>query len=101
MKKRGKIVRDPRTGPGLLMIEGRQYWFCLEDVWKSEVPPVPGLPVQVEFDRAGQILAITALSESQLTQEQAQRSVDASKGAGLKILRTIAAKCGLPNRLRR
>lgn len=101
MKKRGKIVRDPRTGPGLLMIEGRQYWFCLEDVWKSEVPPAPGLTVQVELDRAGQIVAMIPVSESQLTQEPAQRSVDTSIGAGLKILRTIAAKCGLPNLLRR
>ena len=101
MKKRGKIVRDPRTGPGLLMIEGRQYWFCLADVRKSEVPPAPGLTVQVELDRAGRIVAIIPVPESEVTQEQAQRSMDTSKGAGLKILRTIAAKCGLPNLLRR
>lgn len=97
---RGKILRDPRTGPGLLMIEGRQYRFCLEDVWKSEVPPVPGLTVQVKLDRAGKIVALTAVSESQLAQEQAEQSVDTHQGAGLKILRTIATKCGLPNLLR-
>jgi len=57
---------DPRAGPGLLMIEGRQYWFSMEGVWKSEVPPKPGLAVDVKLDRAGQILAITAVSESQL-----------------------------------
>jgi hypothetical protein len=53
--KRGKILRDPRTGPGLLMIEGRQYSFSMEGVWKSEVPPKPGLAVDVKLDRAGQI----------------------------------------------
>jgi hypothetical protein len=101
MKKRGKILRDPRTGPGLLMIEGRQYWFCLEGIWKSEVPPEPGLAVDVKLDRAGQILAITAVSDSQLAQEQAERSVDTTQAAGVKILRKIAAKCGMPNLLRR
>jgi hypothetical protein len=100
MKKRGKVLRDPRTGPGLLMIEGRQYWFRLEGVWKSEVPPKPGLAVDVKFDNAGQILVITAVSESQLAEEQAERSVDTVKAAGVKILRKIAAKCGMPNLLR-
>ena len=100
MKKRGKILRDPRRGPGLLMIEGRQFGFCL-DVWTSELPPVPGLTLQVKLDRAGQILAITAVTESQLSQEEAERSMGTSKAAGVKILRKIAAKCGLPNLLRR
>ena len=111
MMKRGKVLRDPRTGPGLtdprltlpglLMIEGRQYWFCLEDIWKSEIPPRPGLTVDVKLDHAGRILAITAVSDSQLAEEQAERSVDATNMAGVKILRKIAAKCGMPNLLRR
>jgi hypothetical protein len=100
MKKRGKVLRDPRTGPGLLMIEGRQYRFCLEGIWKSEIPPKPGLTVEVKLDHAGQILAITAVSDSQLAEEQAERSTDAKPG-GVKILRKIAAKCGMPNLLRR
>jgi hypothetical protein len=87
MKKRGKVLRDPRTGPGLLMIEGRQYWFCLEGVWKSEGRPKPGLAVDVKLDHAGQILAITAVSESQLAEEQPKRSVDTAKAAGMKMLR--------------
>jgi len=101
MKKRGKILRHPSAGPGLLMIEGRQYWFCVEGVWRSEIPPKPGLDVDVKFDHAGQILAVTAVSESQLAEEQAERSVDAGKAAGVNILRKIAAKCGIPNLLRR
>jgi hypothetical protein len=100
MMKRGKVLRDPRTGPGLLMIEGRQYWFFLEGVWKSEIPPKPGLTVDVKLDHAGRILAITAVSDSQLAEEEAERSVDATKTAGAKILRKIAAKCGMPNLLR-
>jgi predicted molibdopterin-dependent oxidoreductase YjgC len=87
--------------PGLLMIEGRQYWFSLEGVWKSEIPPKPGLAVDVKLDQAGRILAITAVSDTQLAEEQAERSADATKMAGAKILRKIAAKCGMPSLLRR
>jgi len=111
MKKRGKVLRDPRTGPGLtgpdrlrpglLMIEGQQYRFCLEGIWKSEIPPKPGLTVDVKLDHAGRILAITAVPDSQLAEEQAERSVNATNMAGVKILRKIAAKCGMPNLLRR
>jgi hypothetical protein len=100
MTKRGKVLRDPRTAPGLLMIEGRQYWFCLEGVWKSEIPPKPGLAVDVKLDHDGRILAITAVSDSQLAEEQAARSADTAKAAGIAILRKIAAKCGMPNLLR-
>jgi hypothetical protein len=82
------------------MIEGRQYWFGLEGVWKSKVPPLSGLTVDVKFDHAGQILAIMGVSESQLAEERAKRSVNATKAAGVKILRKIATKCGMPNLLR-
>ncbi len=84
----------------MLMIEGRQYRFCLEGVWKSEAPPKPGLAVDVKLDHAGQILAITAVSESRLA-EEAERSLGTAKAAGAKILGRIAAKCGMSSLLRR
>lgn len=90
MNKRGKILRDPRSGPGLLMIEGRQYPFCLNAVWNSETEPVPGLAVEVKLDRAGEIVAITTVPESQFVRKQDRRV-----GNGLKVLLAIAAKCGL------
>jgi len=83
------------------MIEGRQYWFCLDGVWKSGIPPKPGLAVDVKLDHDGRILAITAVSDSQLVEEQSERSANAAKATGVKILRKIAAKCGMPNLLRR
>ncbi len=100
MQKRGNVLRVPTTGPDLLMIEGRQYWLCLEDVWKSEVPPKPGLTVDVKLDHAGKILAISAVSESHLAEEQAQRPVDKPRAVGAKILRKIAARCGMTDLLR-
>jgi hypothetical protein len=90
MRKRGKILRDPHAGPGLLMVEGRQYQFLLEPVWKSEKPPKPGLAVDVEFGQSGQILAITVLAESQLEEEQVK-----TKKTGWRFLNRIAAKCGI------
>jgi hypothetical protein len=99
--KRGKMLRDPRTGPGLLMIEGRQYWFSMEGVWKSEVPPKPGLAVDVKLDRAGQILAINAVSEPQFAKERAERLLDRVKASVFTIFRKIPGKCGVPDRLRR
>ena len=44
MAKRGKVLRDPHLGPGLLMVEGKQYPF-LEGSWRSDVPAKPGLVV--------------------------------------------------------
>src|SRR3979411_3254973 len=92
MTKRGKVLRDPHTGPGftgprltlpgLLMIEGRQYWFCLEGVWKSEIPPKPGLAVDVKLDTGGRILAIKAVSDSHLPQEKTERAVGTGQEVG-------------------
>src|ERR1700745_3736650 len=79
MPKRGKVLRDPYVGPGLLMVEGKQYPFLLEGLWRSEVPAKPGLAVNVDFDNQGNLNAITAVPQSQLDQEQAEL---AGVGAG-------------------
>jgi hypothetical protein len=71
MNKRGKVLRDPHAGPGLLMVEGRQYQFWLDNVWTSDVPPKPGLVVDVTFNARQQIQSITAVSQAQLEREQA------------------------------
>lgn len=97
MTKRGKVLRDPYAGPGLLMVEGQQYSFGLEDVWKSEVPAKPGLAVDVEFDPAGQITGITAIPEAQLAKEQAALALEAAKQQGGKLFGQIVAKVGMPN----
>jgi hypothetical protein len=65
MAKRGRILRDPRQGLGLLMVEGRQYPFLMDRLWRSEVPATPGLVVDVDFDTQGNLNGITAVSQSQ------------------------------------
>ena len=74
MNKRGKVLRDPHAGPGLLMIEGRQYQFSLDQTWGLDVPPRPGLAVDVTFNSQGQIQLIAAVPTAQLEQAVAQQS---------------------------
>jgi len=95
MAKRGKILRDANASPGLLMIEGQQYPFSLEGLWKSEVPPRPGLPVDVDFDSTGKIRGITAVPESQLAKEQAEADLKAAREHGGKLFGQIVAKVGM------
>jgi hypothetical protein len=97
MKKRGKVLRDTSTGPGLLMVEGQQYPFALEGLWKSEVAPKAGLVVDVDFDANGQIIGIAAVPESQLAKEQADIALRAAKEKGSQIFGQIVAKVGMPN----
>src|SRR6478752_2730987 len=69
MAKRGRVLREPYTGPGLLMVEGRQYPL-VKDLWRSEVRARPGLAVNVDFDPNGNLRSITAIPESQMNGEQ-------------------------------
>jgi hypothetical protein len=74
MTKRGKVLREPTSGPGLLMMEGQQYRFPW-DVWRSVAPPKAGLVVDVELDAQGGVQAVTVVPDSQLTKEQAEASM--------------------------
>ena len=97
MAKRGKVLRDPNSGPGLLIVEGQQYPFALEGVWKSEVAPKPGLVVDVDFNGGGQISSITAVPDSVLAKEQADLALKAAKEKGGQIFGQVVAKVGMPN----
>jgi hypothetical protein len=77
MKKRAKILRDTTLGPGLLMIEGQQYRFSPE-AWKSDIPPRPGLVVDVELGSQGAVQSITVVPEAQLAKEQAEAATSAA-----------------------
>lgn len=74
------------------MIEGRQYRFLLDSVWKSEGAAKPGLAVDVDFGQDGQIVAITVVPESQLAKERTE-SAKQKKSWGL--LDKLAAICGM------
>ena len=93
MTKRGRVLRDPSAGPGLLMVEGQQYRFGLERVWRSDVPPKPGLVVDVELDATGKVQGITVVAAAQLAKEQAEAAMAmAREKSG-----ALAARFGMPN----
>jgi hypothetical protein len=69
VKKRGKILRGSKTGPGLLMLEGQQFPFSVSEAWRSEQAPAPGMSVEVEFGSAREILVIRPLSEIEVAKK--------------------------------
>jgi len=63
-RKRGKVLREPGLGPGLLIVEGQQFPFCLQDLWRPDLPPKVGMVVEAEFNRDGLLIAIRAVPET-------------------------------------
>lgn len=96
MSKRGKILRDPTNGPGLVIVDGQQFTFPMEGVWRSATLPQPGTVVDVEFGVDGAVLSVTAVSESQLAKEQTERAMALAKERGSAIASSAVAKFGMP-----
>lgn len=95
MSSRGKIVRDPTVGPGLVMVQGRQHVFPLEDVWQSDALPRPGVVVDVEFDAAGRIFAMRAVPEGRLAREQAEAAIALARAKSVETGRGLIARIGV------
>jgi hypothetical protein len=69
-KSRGTIVKVPDATAGILFVNGKQQPFTLERVWKSPVAPAANQVVDVEFDGAGGVIAITVVDQQQLAKER-------------------------------
>lgn len=96
MKKRGRVLRDASTGIGLISSEGAQYEFKLEGVWKSDVAPQQNMVVDVEFDGENKVVSITAVNETQLAKEQADKALDSIKEKGSAAFDGLSARVGKP-----
>lgn len=59
-RKRGKVLREPGTGLGLMIIDGQQFPFSLTDLWQSPQPPKVGMIVEAKF-RDEKLVAIRAI----------------------------------------
>jgi hypothetical protein len=79
------------------MIEGQQYRFSLEGVWKSETPPKPGLVVDVELDARGKLQSITVVPDAQLAREQAEAAIGLARQRGENLASSLLAKIGMPS----
>ena len=93
--KRGRVLRGTNTGPGLLTVEGRQYSFTLEGMWTSEVPPQPGMTVDVQFENDTPA-RLSAISDNQIAKEQAAVTLEAARRQGSAAAATILARVGGP-----
>lgn len=96
MKKRGKVLRDTTMGNGLLMVEGQQYSFALEGMWRSEDAPRVGAVVEVEFAGDDTVSGIVPLSETVLAREQAELAMAAAKAKGVQLAGGMVDRFGLP-----
>jgi len=96
MIKRGKILREATTGPGLLSVDGQHHQFSLDGVWRSPIPPTVGMAVDVEFAADTSILGIKQVSESQIAREQAEAVVKAARQKGGVLVSAAIARFGLP-----
>lgn len=71
MTQRGRVLRDTNAGPGLLTVDGKQYSFTLEEMWQSELPPRPGMIVEVKFNDEGAPETVRMMPATQVAHEQA------------------------------
>ena len=62
IRKRGKVLREPGIGHGLVIIDGQQFPFFPADLWQSPQPPKIGMIVEAEF-RDGRLVAIRCIDE--------------------------------------
>ncbi|HEV2421222.1 MAG TPA: hypothetical protein VGS59_05890 [Candidatus Acidoferrales bacterium] len=69
-KPRGTVIKIPDSAPGIVLVNGDQKFFALENVWKSPVAPAPNMAVDVEFDSAGTVTGMTAVDSQQLAKER-------------------------------
>jgi hypothetical protein len=73
MRARGKILRALGAGPGLLIIDGRQYRFSAAE-WRSTVCPVPGMEVDAALDRNDRVTEIVLAREGPIRKESRARA---------------------------
>lgn len=95
MNKRGKVVRDTNAGTGLISIDGQQFPFELEGVWKSDVAPRVNMVVEVGFAADGRVATVQAVPESQLAREQTEAAVRVAKDRGAALSKEMVARFGL------
>ena len=94
MRARGKVLREPDGGPGLLMIDGQQFRFWLSG-WHSEIAPRPGLAVDVELNRQLEVVRVTAIPEAhekELAQTPASQSTQEPERRRFRLLARILAR---------
>ncbi len=92
--QRGRVLKNPDTGPGLLASDGKQYTFTLEGMWKSEFPPRPGMVVDIDFDSLGAPAGVHIVPDSQIAKEQAEQAIAGARRQGGERASSLKARSG-------
>lgn len=96
MLQRGRILRDTSSGIGLISANGNQHEFKLEGMWKSDISPQQNMVVEFELDEAGKIASLSAVNETDLAKEQAEKAMLAVKEKGLSAINGISSSVSKP-----
>jgi hypothetical protein len=98
---RGTIIKVPDATPGLLLLNGQQYAFALEGVWRSAVAPAPNQFVSVELDIAGAPISIAVVDPQQIAKEKLAEFSGVAQERGKVVagqiqngIRALAARMG-------
>jgi hypothetical protein len=62
MKNIGHIIKIPDSDPGLLLLQGKQRPFVVEETWRSPVAPELDQAVEVELNAAGEIVTLRVIA---------------------------------------
>ncbi len=95
MRSRGTVQRDTSVGEGVISVNGKQYSFSLVGTWHSEQPPRTGMAVDVDFDASGNIMSVTAVTDSQVAREQAEQALAGVKRHGASLGTTLKGRFGI------
>ena len=72
MRVKGKVLRVLSAGPGLVMIEGRQYRFTAAE-WRSASCAFPGAEIEALLNESRHITEIVLASEGLIGREDTGR----------------------------
>jgi hypothetical protein len=94
MNRRGKVLRDTNAGPGLLVVDDTQLAFTLEKMWTSNMPPTPGMVVDVEVE-GSTVVSVAPVPEGQLAREQAKRLLNGARLWTTRLAKHAVATIGV------
>jgi hypothetical protein len=89
MKKRGKVLRDTSAGSGLVVVDGQQYPFALEGIWRSNEAPTVNMTVDALFDEAGALIELLAVPDAQIAREKADQAMAVMKTGGGQLVARV------------
>lgn len=69
---RGKVLRDTSRGDGLLVAQGKQFSFTLEQHWRGDAAPAVNQSVDLDLDAAGELQTVRPVDLSRLAGEHSQ-----------------------------